>query len=240
MKSAQFQFALTELKLDILQIKKVLGGLEDGSQEIISCLVGEVLKEIKGISSIKGEYIIYPNAKFNNDDKSLEIADVKFNLNRLIYRQVIKSESIGVFLCTAGKEIGDISRKMMNEGDILKGYIYDIVGTAIVDAAGDLLHEKLGAVMKQEDQKLTNRYSPGHCKWNVVEQHKLFSLIPDNFCGIRLTDSALMDPIKSISGIIGIGKNVEFNPYTCNMCDLLTCNYRNLKVKMETVKEDTF
>ena len=236
MKNAQFQFALSELNLDISQIRQILGKLEDGSQEIISCLIGEVLKEIEGICNIRGEYIIYPDARFNNNDKSLEIAEVKFNLNKLIFNQIIRSESIGVFLCTAGREIGDTSRKMMNEGDLLKGYIYDIAGTAIVDAAGDLLHDKLGAVMNREGLKLTNRYSPGHCRWNVSEQHKLFTLVPHNFCGIRLTESALMDPIKSISGIIGIGKSVDFNPYTCNMCDLLTCNYRNLKVKMETVE----
>jgi len=35
-----------------------------------------------------------------------------------------------------------------------------------------------------------------------------------------------MDPEKSVSGIIGIGENVRFNPYTCGMCDMKDCIYR--------------
>jgi hypothetical protein len=53
--------------------------------------------------------------------------------------------------------------------------------------------------------------------------------MPDNFCGIRLNVSALMDPEKSISGFIGIGKNVRYYPYTCGLCDMQDCIYRKLK-----------
>jgi hypothetical protein len=35
-----------------------------------------------------------------------------------------------------------------------------------------------------------------------------------------------MEPVKSISGIIGIGENVRRRPYTCNLCDLKDCIYR--------------
>jgi cobalamin-dependent methionine synthase I len=80
-------------------------------------------------------------------------------------------------------------------------------------------------------KKITNRYSPGYCGWDVAEQHKLFQLIPDNYCGIHLTPSALMDPVKSISGMIGIGENVRSNPYTCKMCDMKDCVYRRVREK---------
>jgi hypothetical protein len=53
--------------------------------------------------------------------------------------------------------------------------------------------------------------------------------MPDNFCGIRLTPSALMDPVKSVSGFIGIGNDVRFNPYTCNLCDMKDCIYRKVR-----------
>ena len=81
--------------------------------------------------------------------------------------------------------------------------------------------------MEQAGLKITNRYSPGYCGWDTREQHKLFSLLPENSCGIRLTESALMLPIKSVSGFIGVGANVRFNPYTCKMCDAEFCVYRS-------------
>lgn len=69
--------------------------------------------------------------------------------------------------------------------------------------------------MASEGMVTTNRFNPGYCGWDVTEQHKLFSLMADNYCGIRLTESALMDPVKSGSGFIGIGKSVKRVPYTC-------------------------
>ena len=76
----------------------------------------------------------------------------------------------------------------------------------------------------------TNRYSPGYCGWNVSEQKNIFQLIPEKFCGIELTDSCVMVPMKSVSGIIGIGKEVRYNPYTCNLCKMENCFYRNSKM----------
>jgi cobalamin-dependent methionine synthase I len=63
----------------------------------------------------------------------------------------------------------------------------------------------------------------------VAEQHKLFQLMPDNYCGIRLNTSALMDPEKSISGFIGIGEHVRYNQYTCGLCEMDNCIYRKTK-----------
>lgn len=78
----------------------------------------------------------------------------------------------------------------------------------------------------------TNRFSPGYCGWHVSEQHKLFSLFPaPEPCGVRLTPSALMMPIKSVSGIIGLGSHVRRMDYTCGLCDYLQCYKRKLKVK---------
>jgi hypothetical protein len=61
----------------------------------------------------------------------------------------------------------------------------------------------------------------------VADQHKLFSFFPENCCGVSLTESALMHPIKSVSGIIGLGKEVRYREYTCNLCGLAECFYRN-------------
>jgi hypothetical protein len=52
----------------------------------------------------------------------------------------------------------------------------------------------------------------------VSDQHDLFSLLPEDFCGIRLTESAMMVPVKSVSGIIGIGPGVERVDYQCKNC----------------------
>ncbi|MFN2335640.1 MAG: hypothetical protein ABR560_01615, partial [Bacteroidales bacterium] len=62
--------------------------------------------------------------------------------------------------------------------------------------------------------------------------HKLFSFFKDNFCAITLTDSALMNPVKSVSGLIGIGRDVRYTSYQCHICDNKNCIYRNRKTKV--------
>ena len=231
MESAQFQFALPELNLNVSQIESVIGYKQGESQELISDLISEALKESEAICNIKAEYRIFPDIHFNDIEKRIEINHLVFQIKKIVYGHIKKSDSIAVFLCTAGEGIGIRSKKAMKEGDLLTGYIYDVIGSEIVESAADLMQNELEKIVISSDKKITNRYSPGYCGWDVAEQHKLFQLVTDNFCGIRLTESALMDPIKSVSGIIGIGENVRFNPYTCNLCDIKNCIYRNAREK---------
>jgi len=226
MKRKTFQFEFKKLKMSASQIEDVMGYKEGEDRELVTDLVEEVLKEAEEICSVKAEYIIYDSVQFNSTDKSVEINNICFQVNRIVFGQIKKSSSIAIFLCTAGEEIGRRSREAMQERDLLKGYVYDVVGSEVVETTANLMENELEKAMASAGKKITNRYSPGYCGWNVSEQHKLFQLIPENFCGIRLTQSALMDPVKSVSGIIGIGVNVKHNPYTCNLCDMKDCIYR--------------
>ena len=229
MKYNTFQFDFSELKLSIAQIEQVIGYKDGESHETISSLISEVLKEAGEICTISAEYVIFPDVKFNDPEKSIEINGLVFNVRKIVYGQIKKSESIALFLCTAGVEIGTRSRDAMKEGDLLKGYIYDVTGSEIVEAAADLMQNSLEVKMIAEEKKITNRFSPGYCGWDVAEQHKLFQDFPYNFCGIRLTPSALMDPVKSVSGVIGIGENVKRLPYACNLCEMKDCIYRKVR-----------
>jgi len=114
----------------------------------------------------------------------------------------------------------------MKSGDLLKGYVYDVIGSEVVEAAADMMQEGLRKSMAALGKEITNRFSPGYCGWDVAEQHYLFSFFKDNFCGITLTESALMNPVKSVSGLIGIGEHVKYAPYQCHLCDDKNCIYR--------------
>jgi hypothetical protein len=227
MEKQTFRFDFRELNLNTFQIKKVLGYNDSETDEMVNAAASEIYDECASISDIKAEYWVFDQVLFLRTGESVQIEDQIFNIGRIVYGQLKKTESVAVFLCTAGEEICIRSRKLMKEGDLLRGYIYDVVGSEIVAAAACSMQEHLKNEMGRLGKKITNRYSPGYCGWDVAEQHKLFRLVPDNFCGIRLTGSALMDPVKSISGFIGIGGKVKFNPYTCSFCDNVGCLYRN-------------
>lgn len=224
-----FRFEFSQLDIGVARVEKFLGYPDGESHETIAPLISDILKDAERICEIKAEYSLFSNLKFDNEKKTICIGDVVFEVNKIVYSQLKKSDSIAVFLCTAGPEIVEKSREAMRAGDILTGYIYDLIGSAVADGAADLMQNFLEKSQTALGRKITNRYSPGYCDWNVSEQHKLFSLMPDNFCGISLNSSALMDPEKSVSGFIGTGFHVKYNSYICNLCDMKDCIYRRLK-----------
>lgn len=221
-----FQFDFSDLKLTVEQIERAMGYPEGESHEAIYDIIVRVMKEAEAICDLKAEYRIFENIAFDIDNKNVSVGQLTFNIGKIIYGQIRKAGSLAVFTCTAGKGIGERSRRAMKESDLLEGFIYDVIGSEAVEAAADLMQNELEEAMSGEGRRITNRFSPGYCGWDVSEQHKLFSLLPANFCGVSLTGSALMDPIKSVSGIIGIGPDVRRMPYTCNLCDMKNCIYR--------------
>ena len=100
---ATFQFDFSDLKLNIVQIEKVLGYKNGESQVIISDLVDRILKEAETDFEMKAEYAVFPVEKFNSTDKSVEINNLVFNIKKIVYGQIKGSDSVAVFLCTAGK-----------------------------------------------------------------------------------------------------------------------------------------
>lgn len=231
MTDKRFQYSFQDLGIKNSDIESLLGYDEGGDREMVQNLIEESINEAAEICNIRTEYRIFKNVILDDRTKTIIIEDLKFDVHKIIFNQLKKSETVAVYLSTAGAGIGDRSREIMMGGDPLKGYILDIIGSLAVDAASDLMQEDLAVSVGQSGLKITNRYSPGHCGWSVADQHKLFMLMPDNFCGISLTESALMEPIKSTSGFIGIGGQVRYNNYTCSYCDIKDCAYRELKEK---------
>ena len=97
-----------------------------------------------------------------------------------------------------------------------------------VEKAMDCIHAALGEEQAERGLKITNRYSPGYCNWPLSDQQSLFAFVGENPTGIELSPSCLMHPIKSVSGIIGIGKEARRRAYGCVVCQNKTCIYRKL------------
>jgi cobalamin-dependent methionine synthase I len=163
------------------------------------------------------------------------VNDVDLDIGKTIAVQLRKAESLAAFVCTIGPGLEKWSKQLMDEGDFFKGYMVDAIASQTVELAIDTVQHHLENELEAQDLKLTNRYNPGYCGWHVSEQHKLFSLLPKNFCDIQLTDSSLMLPIKSVSGIIGIGTDVRKMDYTCRLCEMTDCIYRR---RLEKIPQD--
>ncbi|MBI9073039.1 MAG: hypothetical protein JEY94_15665 [Melioribacteraceae bacterium] len=194
--------------------------------DLFKDIINEILADIENHVNPTGGYSIN-EASFTSNKNEIVADKLIFTPSQLITARLKKSEKIAAFVCTIGKGITEWANEFLKKGDTLHSYICDVAGSVLVEKTMDIIHADLKLKMADQDLRITNRYSPGYCDWSVAEQQKLFKLLPENFCGITLTETSLMNPIKSISGFIGIGKGVKFSKHDCELCNMENCVYRN-------------
>ena len=152
-----------------------------------------------------------------------------FDMGNIILRQLRGSEAYALFICTAGVAYEAYQQRLNERGDMVRVFIADALGSVIAEKCADQMEKALQESIDKLGWKHTNRFSPGYCGWHVSQQQLLFPLFQGHTCGVRLTDSSLMVPIKSVSGIVGLGKNVRHLDYTCGLCDFKQCYKRKKK-----------
>ena len=152
-----------------------------------------------------------------------------FEMGNIILRQLRGSEAFALFICTSGLEFETYQHRLKEQGDMVRVFIADALGSVIAEKCADQMEKALQESIDKLGWKHTNRFSPGYCGWHVSQQQLLFPLFQGHTCGVKLTDSSLMIPIKSVSGIIGLGEKVRKLEYTCGLCDFKQCYKRKKK-----------
>lgn len=153
----------------------------------------------------------------------------EFHLGGIIARQLKGSTAYALFIATAGREYEEYLQGLKRAGDEVRVYIADALGSVIAERCADALERQLQANIDKLAWQRTNRFSPGYCGWPVSEQQALFPLFGGHTCGVSLTEGSLMVPLKSVSGIIGLGIDVTRRDYVCQLCDFDKCYKRKYK-----------
>ena len=152
-----------------------------------------------------------------------------FKMGNIILRQLRGSEAFALFICTSGLEFETYQQRLKEQGDMVRVFIADALGSVIAEKCADQMEKALQESIDKLGWKHTNRFSPGYCGWHVSQQQLLFPMVQGHTCGGKLTDSSLMIPIESVSGIIGLGEKVRKLEYTCGLCDFKQCYKRKKK-----------
>lgn len=232
----EFKFSFEALNILPEDLTALLGFEEGIIPEPFPEIIEHALAEAAGFCNIRGGYKIFNPIEINQNEATIKIENLIFSPSKIVTTQLKDAYSAALFVCTAGEEISNHANKVMADDPMLS-YVFDIIGSVLVEKAMDKIQEQLYANLQKKGLTISDRYSPGYCGWSVAEQQYLFSLIPENFCRISLSDSSLMHPIKSVSGIIGIGKNLVQKGYQCHWCSDKNCIYGNIKRKKQSLSK---
>jgi|WetSurMetagenome_2_1015567.scaffolds.fasta_scaffold82228_3 hypothetical protein len=211
------------------EVVRSLGYPEGKIPEHFEGLIERILPQLSRRCPIRAGYRVCDAKKPENRHDGLYFGGTFFTTQKIVAGMMENAEQAACFVCTIGPDMEAWAKQFVNNGDTVMGHLVDTAASVAVENAADTLHEHLGRKMREQGLRVTNRYSPGYCGWPVSEQHALFSFFPAGFCGVTLTESALMKPIKSVSGIVGIGQAVNYAGYTCGKCGVTDCTYRALR-----------
>ncbi|MBC8400464.1 MAG: hypothetical protein H8E14_03140 [Candidatus Marinimicrobia bacterium] len=176
--------------------------------------------------AIRSGYRFFPPSEVQIGKTGIRLQDKQFLSGRIINSQLKNAETLVVFVCTLGQAFDSWIGTLKASDDMLALYSGDTLGSEIVELSVDWLEKRISDELVKTGLYHTNRFSPGYCDWPIMDQHILFSLLPKNFCGIHVHKSALMSPIKSVSGIYGVGRSLRKRAYCCSICSSTNCYKR--------------
>jgi hypothetical protein len=202
-------------------LNRIAGNQKNISKRIKSA-VKKAVFDIKESTEGKVLYKVFPLQKRG---KGISLDGQLTIKSRKLYNVFEECEKVIVFVSTIGNNVEEKIKSNKNN----KHYSF------VLDQAASLAAEKtaqrfhgLAQEKLSEDEGVTHRYSPGYCDWPVEEQKKLFKVIPHEKIGVKLASNSMMSPVKSISGIIGVGERdyIKENGIACHFCSNANCPYR--------------
>lgn len=225
----QFNFSFGDLSIIPGDAEELMGFVPDESPEPFSTILTEAMSAAPGLCNLKAGYTIIGSPVFDNVSKAITIGGVNFNPGKVVFNQLKGTTALALFVASAGSGISDRVFELNDFGDTLQSYVYDVLGSVVAQKTLDKMTDMLEIEINKQGLGISDPYSPGYCDWSVEEQQNLFAFFPERFCGVTLSASSLMSPIKSISGIIGIGKDLQRKGYQCLMCTDVNCFVGQIK-----------
>jgi hypothetical protein len=147
--------------------------------------------------------------------------------SRVLRQNLEAAEKAYPYLITVG---GELETAAAATGDLLRQFQLETVADLALGAILDRFEASLKARFGISG---TSRMSPGSLEdWPIVQQRPLFDLLGDteSLIGVRLTDSFLMLPRKSISGVVF---PTEKSFIQCSLCPRENCQGRQARYNAE-------
>jgi len=149
------------------------------------------------------------------------------------------AERLALFAVTLGSDTPRAITSGFESKDFALASMLDALASESADLTAEVAERRYEEHLREAGWGGTDggvlRYSPGYCGWNVTGQKRLFQYLEPEQIGLTLTDSCLMQPLKSVSGVIIAGPKAihRFKPtYSfCSTCETHACRERMLALR---------
>jgi hypothetical protein len=214
--------------LDSLPVELSVEEVKDRLRAIDQGLLQNLLAVAKRLISAKAVYrVCYIDEKYED---AIIIDGTRFT-SRVVRRNLDKVGRVFPYIVTIGKALEE---KADDCSDLLEKYYLDTLGNIALIKARKNLEDHLRSRFAISGLSFMG---PGSLEdWPLEEQRPLFSIFKSTkeAIGVKLTESLLMIPRKSVSGIY-FPTEVTF--YSCQLCQRQRCEGRKASYNKDLAKE---
>jgi hypothetical protein len=145
----------------------------------------------------------------------------------LVARALAGATEVALAVCTIGPALEARVSELFVAGDPVQALALDGAGVAALGGISRLVCERVCGDAAARGLRVGMRPSAGQEGWPIEQQRVLFDLLPADEIGVRLTESCLMLPRKSVSFAIGLGPEMQADATACDFCSKRErCNWR--------------
>ncbi len=141
-----------------------------------------------------------------------------------------RSDRLALFAATLGNPLSAEIERLFDAGEFAEAVMLDATASAAAERLVGLLEDRFAKTAVGGPPPAVLAYSPGYCGWNVSGQRALFGTLEPIAAGITLNESCLMQPLKSVSGVLVAGpwEIHEFDDDfpCCSLCTTRECRDR--------------
>lgn len=135
----------------------------------------------------------------------------------LVGKAFAGAEHFYLAVCTIGETLEKKVEEMMNDNPVA-GITLDGAGIAAVSCVSKTVEDIISKDACELKLSLGMRAQPGQEGWPIEQQRQVFSILPAEKIGMKLTESCLMLPRKSVSFAIPRGKELNNSVVPCDFC----------------------
>ncbi|MCL2674649.1 MAG: methionine synthase [Defluviitaleaceae bacterium] len=207
------------------EILRYLGHKNQQVPDELHTMIDECLAQMQGVIVPRQ---IHREFDITADSGGISLAGTEIVLRgRDIAKHLHECDKAVVIAATLGAEADRLIVKWKH-ADLTRCLILDACATQLIEQYCDRIELEIREKAVASGFMATRRFSPGYGDFPLEIQPQILNLLhAETRIGLTCTDSLILLPRKSVTAIIGLGKNLSVAVGGCISCDMrAACNYR--------------
>ncbi len=191
------------MEINRYEIYRYIGVRRGEPDERTKRLVEDCIRELQAVITPRFVSRTFPLRLLGEGVVDFSCFQVK---SRHLEKNLQGCDQIILMAATIGAGVDQLIRRYMRL-EVSKGVVMQAASAAMVEAYVNELNEGFREAARREGRFLRPRFSAGYGDFPLSCQSLISDVLKiEKNCGITLTDSLLMMPSKSVTAVIGMGK----------------------------------